>query len=125
MRCHIVRDKGGNVGPELNGIGKKYDRRTLLESIVNPNAKIADGFQSVVLALKDGTVVAGVLRKETPEEVTVILADTKIVVVPTKEIEERAKGISAMPGDLVQKLSKSEIRDVIEYLSTLKDAFPK
>ena len=125
MRCHIVRDKGGNVGPELNGIGKKYDRRTLLESIVTPNAKIADGFQSVVLALKDGTVVAGVLRKETPEEVTVILADTKIVVEPTKEIEERAKGISAMPGDLVQKLSKSEIRDVIEYLSTLKDAFPK
>ena len=113
------------MGPELNGIGKKYDRRTLLESIVTPNAKIADGFQSVVLALKDGTVVAGVLRKETPEEVTVILADTKIVVVPTKEIEERAKGISAMPGDLVQKLSKSEIRDVIEYLSTLKDAFPK
>ena len=91
---------------------------------MNPNAKIADGFQSVVLALKDGTVVAGVLRKETPEEITVITADTKTVVVPTKEIEERAKGISAMPGDLAQKLSKQEIRDIVEYLTTLQTAFP-
>ena len=91
---------------------------------MNPNGKIADGFQSVVLALKDGTVVAGVLRKETPEEITVITADTKTVVVPTKEIEERAKGISAMPGDLSQKLSKQEIRDIVEYLSTLKAPFP-
>ena len=120
MRCHIIRDKGGNVGPELNGIGKKYDRQALLESIVTPNAKIADGFQSVVLALKDGTLVAGVLRKETADEIIVVTADTKIIAVPTKEIEERAKGISAMPGDLIQKLSRQEIRDVVEYLSTLK-----
>lgn len=120
LRCHIVTDKGGNVGPELNGIGKRYDRRTILESIVNPNAKIADGFQSVVLGLKDGTVVAGVLRKETPEEVVVVTAEAKTIAVPTSEIEERAKGISAMPGDIATKLSKQEIRDVVEYLFRLK-----
>ena len=121
LRCHIVRDKGGNVGPELNGIGKRYDRRTILESIVNPNAKIADGFQSVVLGLKDGTVVAGVLRKETPEELVVVTAEAKLVAVPVKEIEERAKGISAMPADLATKLTKKEIRDVVEFLTRLKE----
>ena len=121
LRCHIVRDKGGNVGPELNGIGKRYDRRTILESIVTPNAKIAEGFQSVVLGLKDGTVVAGVLRKETPEEVLVMTAEAKLVAVPAKEIEERAKGISAMPADLATKLTKQEIRDVVEFLSRLKE----
>ncbi|MFM7317197.1 MAG: glucose dehydrogenase, partial [bacterium] len=121
LRCHIVRDKGGNVGPELNGIGKRYDRRTILESIVAPNAKIAEGFQSVVLGLKDGTVVAGVLRKETPEEVLVMTAEAKLVAVPAKDIEERAKGISAMPADLATKLSKKEIRDVVEFLSRLRE----
>ena len=121
LRCHIVRDKGGNVGPELNGIGKRYDRRTILESIVTPNAKIAEGFQSVVLGLKDGTVVAGVLRKESPEEVLVMTAEAKLVAVPAKEIEERAKGISAMPADLATKLTKREIRDVVEFLSRLKE----
>lgn len=120
LRCHIVTDKGGNVGPELNGIGKRYDRRTILESLVNPNAKIADGFQSVVLGLKDGTVVAGVLRKETPQEVIVITADAKTIAVPVSEIEERAKGISAMPIDITKKLTKQEVRDVVEYLFRLK-----
>ncbi|MFM1801184.1 MAG: hypothetical protein RJA81_536, partial [Planctomycetota bacterium] len=120
LRCHIVTDKGGNVGPELNGIGKRYDRRTILESIVNPNAKIAEGFQSVVLGLKDGTVVAGVLRKETPEEIVIVTAEAKTIAIPTSEVEERAKGISAMPNDIASKLTKQEIRDVVEYLFRLK-----
>lgn len=120
LRCHVVTDKGGNVGPALNGIGGKLDRRTLLESIVAPDAKIAEGFKSIVLALKDGTVVAGVLKSENDKEVVVVTADAVSIAVPTSEIEERAAGISAMPGDLSQKLSRQEIRDVIEYLSGLK-----
>jgi quinoprotein glucose dehydrogenase len=120
LRCHIVQKNGGNVGPDLDGIGKKYDRRTLLESIVTPDARIADGFKSIVLALKDGTVVAGVLKSENDKEVVVVTADAVPIAVPVTEIEERAAGISAMPSDLSAKLSPREIRDVVEFLSTLK-----
>ncbi len=120
LRCHIVVDKGGNVGPVLNGIGAKYDRRTLLESIVAPDARIAEGFKSIVLALKDGTVVAGVLKSENEKEVIVVTADAVPIAVPVAEIEERAAGISAMPTDLSTKLTPREIRDVVEFLSTMK-----
>src|SRR5207244_793523 len=34
--CHRVRDAGGGVGPDLSLIGKKYERATLLETIVEP-----------------------------------------------------------------------------------------
>lgn len=122
LRCHIVQDKGGNVGPVLNGIGVRYDRRTLLESIVAPDARIAEGFKSIVLALKDGTVVAGVLKSENAKEVVVVTADAVPIAVPVAEIEERAAGISAMPSDLATKLSPREIRDVVEFLSTLKSS---
>ncbi len=120
LRCHIVVDKGGNVGPVLNGIGARYDRRTLLESIVAPDARIAEGFKSIVLALKDGTVVAGVLKSENAKEVVVVTADAVPIAVPVAEIEERAAGISAMPSDLATKLTPREIRDVVEFLSTMK-----
>ena len=104
----------------LNGIGARYDRRTLLESIVAPDARIAEGFKSIVLALKDGTVVAGVLKSENAKEVIVVTADAVPVAVPVAEIEERAAGISAMPSDLATKLTPREIRDVVEFLSTMK-----
>ena len=120
LRCHIVVDEGGNVGPALNGIGAKYDRRTLLESIVAPDARIAEGFKSIVLALENGTVVAGVLKTENAQEVIVMTADAVPIAVPVAEIEERAAGISAMPTDLGTKLTPREIRDVVEFLSTMK-----
>ena len=51
QRCHKLDGQGGDVGPQLNGLAadKEKDRRYLLESIVLPNAKIAKGFETVML----------------------------------------------------------------------------
>ena len=47
-------------------------------------------------------------------------AEGKPVDVPKDTIEDRKRGPSAMPADLVQKLSKPELRDLVEFLSTLR-----
>jgi quinoprotein glucose dehydrogenase len=51
MRCHKVHNEGGTVGPDLSGIGARKDRRYLLESIVDPNKQIAEGFETLILEL--------------------------------------------------------------------------
>ena len=48
MRCHKVKGEGGDVGPDLAGISAKHDRAYLLQSIVEPNAVIAPGFDNVL-----------------------------------------------------------------------------
>ncbi len=53
---------GGEVGPDLSGIGARQNRAYLLESIIDPDKQIAQGFESVVLATSDGQVHTGVLR---------------------------------------------------------------
>ena len=52
QRCHKLDGQGGEVGPQLNGLAadKEKDRRYLLESIVLPSAKIAKGYDTVILA---------------------------------------------------------------------------
>ncbi|HEX3447896.1 MAG TPA: PVC-type heme-binding CxxCH protein [Isosphaeraceae bacterium] len=125
VRCHKVRDSsgepvGGEVGPELSGIGNRQTRAYLLESIVDPNKQIAQGFESVVLATNDGQVHTGVLRGEDDKEVRLIMADGKPDVVRKELIEERKRGPSAMPNDLARKLSRAELRDMIEFLANLK-----
>ena len=126
VRCHKVKETagdppvGGEVGPELSAIGARQTRAYLLESIVNPDKQIAQGFESVVLATSDGKVHTGVLRGEDDKEVRLITALGKLLAVPKNTIEERKRGPSAMPGDLAGKLSKTELRDLIEFLASLK-----
>ena len=41
--------------------------------------------------------------------------------VPVKDVDSRRTGPSAMPDDLHKKLSRRELRDVVEFLASLKD----
>ncbi len=120
LRCHKVKGEGGDVGPDLAGLGGKQSREYILESIVEPNKQIAQGYESVVLTLTSGAVVSGTLKGEDGKEVRVQTADGKLVAVPTAKIDERERGKSAMPDDVVHHLTKRELRDVVEYLAGLK-----
>ena len=44
LRCHALGGGGGHAGPSLEGVAARHDRRGLLESLVNPNARLAQGF---------------------------------------------------------------------------------
>jgi len=44
FRCHKVGGEGGILAPALDGIAARKDARYLLESLINPNATIAEGY---------------------------------------------------------------------------------
>jgi quinoprotein glucose dehydrogenase len=120
LKCHKIKGEGGEVGPDLAGIGSKQKRDYLLESIVLPNKQIAKGFETVVLTTSRGITHVGVLKAEDDKEIRLMTADAKLVVVAKKDIDERQTGKSAMPEDIITKLSKRELRDLLEFLASLK-----
>lgn len=120
LRCHKVSLRGGEVGPALTDVGKRLERQAILESLVAPNAQIAKGFESVVCAMQDGQTHIGVLKSETDDQLQLMNVDGLIVSVPKAQIEERSRGISAMPDKVTQALTKRELRDLVEFLSSLK-----
>ena len=119
VRCHKVRGEGGDAGPELTQVAGRLRREQLLESLVTPDATIAPGFGSVSLVLDDGAVVAGVLKGEDARQVTLSLADGKTRTIPKERIEDRSETRSPMPA-MEKTLTPRELRDVVEYLSTLR-----
>ncbi|MEM9701634.1 MAG: hypothetical protein AAF907_04235, partial [Planctomycetota bacterium] len=121
-RCHLAEGQGGEVGPALDGIALKRDRKYLLESIVVPSAKIAEGYATAVVLTEDGQVRTGVLKSETEEAITLVLPTGETVVIPAETVLDRADGPSAMPADIPDSLTKREMRDLVEYLATLKTA---
>jgi quinoprotein glucose dehydrogenase len=123
QRCHRLDGQGGDVGPSLNGIAAEpgKDRRYLLESIVLPSAQITKGYETVVLTLADGRTVSGVLKSDDKKQLRLMTAEAKELVIPAEDIESRRTGPSAMPDDLHKKLTRRELRDVVEFLASLKD----
>lgn len=124
VRCHRVGEKGGEVGPILSEIGIKKDGKYLLEAIVNPNAQIAEGFESTVVALEDGEVVTGLLKGETDTHLQLLLADGSQVSIEKAAVAGRRKGLSSMPADLVKQLTPRELRDLVAYLRALDGKNP-
>jgi putative heme-binding domain-containing protein len=119
-RCHSIFGRGADVGPNLNDIGSRLTREQLLESLIEPNARIAPGFGTVAVTLKNGQRVDGTLREETPTHL-VLVAGTPPVEqrIAKTEIAERTNPVSAMPPfGLI--LKPGEIRDLVEFLSYLK-----
>lgn len=121
-RCHKVDNSGGEVGPDLSRVGLDKTREYLLEALVDPNKQIAKGFETAILAMSDGRVFAGIVKEDDGEKLKLHLPDGQLVSIEKAEIEERTVGKSGMPDDLAKKLTKSEIRDLVEYLAQRKSA---
>ncbi len=118
-RCHKLDGNGGEVGPDLSNIGKTLTREQLLEALVDPGARLAPGFGNVVLNLKDGQEVFGMLMKETDEELTLKTNNAEPLVVEKSRIVKRENLPSGMP-PFGEVLSMREVRDLVEYLAGLK-----
>jgi quinoprotein glucose dehydrogenase len=120
LRCHKVNGVGGEVGPELAGIGRTRTREYLLESIIAPNAQIAPGFENLLVSMKDGATYAGMLKGETAVELNLQSPEDGLLKLKKADIQARQKGLSSMLPELGTILTKRELRDLIEYLATVR-----
>lgn len=116
-RCHSLDGQGGNAGPALDGIGKKLTRDQLLEALITPNARIAEGFGTTTITLHDDTVILGVVTKDQDGAVTVMPVTGEAIDIPWTRIRSRQpNGTSAMP-PMGASLSRRQVRDLVEFLS--------
>jgi putative membrane-bound dehydrogenase-like protein len=119
--CHQVGYRGGNVGPDLTRIGAIRSERDLLESIVFPSASFVRGYEPMLVATKDGKQHNGLLRKDAPDEILLVIAADKEERIPRSEIEaiEPSK-VSVMPAGLDQQLTVQELADLVAFLKACK-----
>ncbi|OWK43976.1 PVC-type heme-binding CxxCH protein [Fimbriiglobus ruber] len=129
IKCHVAGppgSPGGDVGPSLAGIGVKYNRLQLIESVLYPSKQILDGYQQTRVATLDGRVIVGVVRGETPDDVTILDAEARKIVIKKADIEERkVLDKSVMPEGLQAGLTPQDFADLIAFLESLKEKPPE
>ena len=118
IRCHKIGSTGGGLGPDLSKIASRQTSKKILESLINPQAELAEGYGLLVATLKDGTTISGSIVKSNPKSYALQSAQGKESTLDRSRIAEEIL-TSPMPSTGAI-LSKTEIRDLIAYLSTLK-----
>jgi len=125
VKCHQAPGvaNGGEVGPSLAGVGAKYDRAKLIESVLYPSKQIFDGYEQTLVRTKDGNTHAGGVRGETGDELTLIDSENRKTVIRKSDIDRRkVSEVSLMPEGLQTALKPEEFCDLIAYLESLKEA---
>ncbi|MBX3421145.1 MAG: c-type cytochrome [Pirellulaceae bacterium] len=119
IQCHRVDQQGGSLGPNLSDVGMRTGPEYLLESIVDPSAKIVQGYKTEVVILSSGQIITGVVQAE--DQYDLVLADLNAThKIEKAEIEERnTSDVSTMPS-MANVLSIDQVRDLVAYLRTLK-----
>ncbi|MCA1684979.1 MAG: c-type cytochrome, partial [Planctomycetia bacterium] len=113
--CHTLYGQGGGVGPDLTGAGRD-NLAYLLENLVDPSASVSADFRMVVVAMRDGRVLNGLVRAGTDRTLT-LQTQTEAVVLDRAEVESlKPSPLSLMPEGLLDTLSKTEARDLVAYL---------
>lgn len=115
-RCHVLFNKGGNVGPDLTPY-KRDDLDAMLLAVVDPSAEIREGFAAWTVATDDGRVFSGVRVDSDPRVVLLRTADGEERAIDRDDVEaiEPAK-TSLMPNGLLDDLTDDQIRDLMSYL---------
>jgi putative heme-binding domain-containing protein len=122
LKCHRVGDRGEQVGPDLTGIGARFGRIYLVESILEPGRAVVPGFATHRVELKAGNVVTGVVVAETETALTLVDSETKKHELKKSEIQERRPvTLSTMPDGMEKRLTEQEFVDLIAFLVSLKE----
>src|SRR4029079_11711818 len=120
VRCHKLAGEGGDAAPDLTHIATRENRNSILESITFPNAKIAPGFQSAQVVLKNGLSNAGMVKRETEDELDLFSLEDGLVTIKKADIKTRSATLSGMPDNVREVLTRRQIRDLFDSLSGFK-----
>jgi putative heme-binding domain-containing protein len=120
VACHTVADGQMPKGPHMVDIGKRYSPSELVESVLKPSVKIAQGFETYLFEMSDGKTYNGFVVGESAKavlirEATGVQRELKLAQIESRSIQKQ----SMMPDGLVNNLTPEELAHLIAYLQSL------
>jgi putative heme-binding domain-containing protein len=120
-QCASCHSGGQALGPDLRGAANRFSRDDLLTAIIQPSKDISPRYRTTLLSTDNGKVYQGLIIYEAVDGVILQTGAATTVRVDGKQIaSRRMTDTSLMPAGLLDKLSDTEIADLLAYLKALK-----
>jgi putative heme-binding domain-containing protein len=116
--CHSIAGHGGAIGPDLSDAGKANPLMKLRESVLDPNAFVAEGYKTVKVITADGREIAGVAKDNTNYSIVVLDARGELHLLMKNDLRTVTfSQKSLMPADYETRLTAAELEDLLAFLS--------
>lgn len=121
IKCHRVGDKGERFGPELTGLGSRFSKIHIIESILEPSRTVSPTYESIVVELKSERTLTGLNVEESATTLIVLDPQAKKHILAKSDIESiRKSALSTMPEGIEKNLKEEEFVDLVAFLVSLK-----
>ena len=130
--CHVVRGKGGLIGPDLTNLAGTRKTASIVDALTKPLHRVfGDGgaiprilipnatYQPVRVTTADGKVITGVLKNEDSYSLQVMGSDNQLHMFDRAKIKLVYETKTLMPTDYDKRLSPDEFRNLVAYLTRL------
>jgi Cytochrome c, mono- and diheme variants len=116
--CHMIRGRGGYLGPDLSNIGAARRIGELREAVVNPKPQASNGFQPLLITGSDGRQLRAVAKHYSNWSVQALDEKGGLHLLRDAALKNVAlQNKSWMPDDIARRLSAAEIENVLAFLS--------
>ncbi len=125
--CHALGgiSQGNGISPDLTGVGSRYSRDVILDSILTPSLVLSGRFPATELRLRNGEVLTGMLVDLTDDKY--VIAESPFHPEATTRIPradvvlEQPSTTSPMPEGLLDSFTAEQIRDLFAFLDAQGD----
>jgi cytochrome c oxidase cbb3-type subunit 3 len=133
-QCHMVKGRGGRLGPELTRVGAARSVAYLTESIREPDKSLSLGmtdpnnhyvypleYETVTAVTREGQRVIGVAKNEDTFSLQLLGQDGNLHLFLKKDLREVLhERRSLMPAYSESVLSREELQSLLAYLTSLR-----
>ncbi|WP_197454236.1 ThuA domain-containing protein [Stieleria varia] len=116
-KCHAIHSAGPNIGPDLTNLVHR-DYASVLRDIQNPSFAINPDYLGQTVLMNDGRVLTGVLQTK-DGKLSLADATGKLTFIDKEAIDTiKPAEVSVMPKGLHEKLTQTQMRDLMTFLLT-------
>jgi putative heme-binding domain-containing protein len=116
--CHMVKGRGGYLGPDLSDIGATRRLNELRDALLKPSPAASSGFQPLLLRDAHGRQLRAIAKHSSPWSVQVLDENGKLHLIHGDAVKDlKFQKQSWMPLDIAQRFSPTEINNLLAFLS--------
>jgi putative heme-binding domain-containing protein len=125
IQCHRFNGEGGASGPDITGVGARFQPRDILESLIQPSKVISDQYQATDIITSKKKVFYGTVQSEDDNQVVLRpspLATATETIAKSDISVRRPSKVSVMPEGLLSVLTENDVLDLLAYLRSAGNA---
>ena len=118
--CHSVADRGPALGPDLGDIGIRRSAKSLRQSLIDPDVELDKKYYTAVVVTKTGDRIRGLTLNEDDLSIQIRDVDGNLRSFLKDDLKSSYREQRSLMPSYANRLSRTEIDDVVAYLRTLR-----